>query len=244
VGAGVWFDTWGSTRHPTSDGRALEVTTGQVQGVMAFRFEGRDSAEQPIDAIACEFRLADREGQVWATTSQFTTRVFVTHMFDLAQGGEMDLFRLLPEGRRYKDVAKNNALEGYRQAFRTNVLLSDARFFSDDRGYRHLPVAGRLVRIKFKYLHLSFDVATSAGEGDKTDWFSVRIAPQCFWDDDRENTLGPLAFDIRCVHFLHHNTAVWDAVDERWRDNPLPLPLMFSPTGEEGKPQENVLVVG
>jgi hypothetical protein len=243
VGAGVWFETWGVTRYPAAEGRSLEVSAGEVRGVMSLRYEYRDPGEQPTDAVACEFRTADRDGRLWAATSRFTTRLFVTHMFDLAQNGEMDLFRLPPEGRRFKDQYKNNVLDRYRESFREHLLLADARYFSDDRGYRHLAVAGRLVGIKFKYLHLSLDVA-GGGEDSFVESFAVRVANHCFWDEDRDYALGPLAFDLRPVHFLRHNTGVWDADYNGWRDNPFPMPLVFSEVAGEGKPQSNVRLIG
>lgn len=239
MGAGVQFTTWGVARYPTADGRALEVSAGELRGVMSLRYEYRDPGEQPTDAVACEFRTADRDGRLWAATSRFTTRLFVTHMFDLAQDGEMDLFRLLPEGRGFRDRYKSNTLDRYRAAFRDHPLLADARFFSDDRGYRRLVVAGRLVRVKFKYLHLKLDVA-GGGADAFVESLAVRVANHCFWDEDRDNALGPMAFDIRAVHFLRNNTAVWDAERERWRDAPLPQPLVFSRVEGEGLPQENV----
>ncbi|VTR99659.1 hypothetical protein [Tuwongella immobilis] len=243
MGAGVQFDTWGVTRYPTRDGRALEVSAGEVRGVISLRYEYRDPNQQPTDAIACEFRTADSEGRLWAVTSRFTTQLFVTHMFDFAQNREMDLFRFPSEGRRFKDHFKNNTLDRYRVAFRDHLLLADARYFSDDRSYRNLAVAGRLVQIKFKYLHLSFDVAGS-DEDAFVESLSVRIANHCFWDEERDYALGPMAFDIQPVHFLRHNTGVWDAVYNGWRDSPFPMPLVFSPVEGEGKPQGNVRLVG
>jgi len=242
MSTGVWFDTCGVARYATDDARSLEVSAGQVRGVMSLLFEYRDPVEQPTDVIACEFRIADRAGRLWTTTSRFTTELFVTHLFDFARDGVMDLFRLPPTRRRYRDPCEQHTLKSYQDAFQNHLLLADARFFSDDRGYRHLVVARRLVRIKFKYMHLHLDIAGS-GENSFADWVSVRIANHCFWDEERDVPLGPLAFDFRCVHFLRNNTAVWDADEKRWRDHPFPRPLVFSPMDGGGTPQDNVRVV-
>lgn len=54
------------TRHPTSDGRSLELSPGELRGVMSLGFAYRDPVEQPTDVIPCEFRTADRDGRLWA----------------------------------------------------------------------------------------------------------------------------------------------------------------------------------
>jgi len=239
MGAGVSFDTWGTSQYSTNDGRMLEIAAGELRGVMSLRFEVRDADEQGTDVIACDYRIADCDGRLWTTTSLFTTELFVTHMVDLTHRNT-DLFRLLPDNRRYKDATKNNGLTQYRQAFQKPLLLSGARFFSDDRDSRYIVIMGRVTEIRFKYLYLSLDIGSVSDEESFADWFSVRIPDQCLWDEQREHAIGPLAFDISCVHFLRHNTAAWDSEEQRWQNAPLSRPLIFSPVEGEGKPQANV----
>jgi hypothetical protein len=228
------FETWGITRFPVSDGRSLEVSAGTLAGEMSLGFEFRDPEKMlPTDAIACDFRTTDHQGQVWSTISRFTTRLFITHMFDLSHHQHMNLFR--PE----------EAGEEYQRAFERTLLLADARFSCDDRFHRTLLVGDRLIVTQFKYTAIHFDVAVVQDDSDPSylTEFAVRIHAESLWDEDAED-IGELGYYMSCLHALRNNTGLYDPHWKGWRDSPLPMPLVFTPTAASGTPQENVRVVG
>lgn len=229
----VAFETWGTTHYPTSDGRQLEITEGVLSGEMKLGFELRDPEKSlPTDALACEFRTANREGQVWATTSRFTTAVFITHMFDFSASRHMNLFR------------PRSADEAYQQAFKRAVLLRKARCSRDDRFYRTLLIDDELMVTKFKYTRITFDVAAVNDPGGFSTKLAVKILKGSLLDEEEIEDIGELGYYVECQHLLRHNTGVFDPVRKYWRDNPISLPLVFSPTGKQARPQENVRVLG
>jgi hypothetical protein len=233
VPAQVLFETWGKCRYATTDGRWLEVGTGNLAGDMLLRYEFRDTEKTlPIDAIACEFRTAGREGRIWATTSRFTTRLFIAHMFDFSLAQHMNLFR------------PSEADEDYKRAFERGLMLEGARFSSDDRFYRTLLVGEELIVTKFKYTQITFDVAVVQDEQPSyLTQLAIRVHSESLWDNDVED-VGELGFYMSCLHPLRYNTAVFDAGSGYWRDCPLPMPLVFSETGARGLAQDNVRIVG
>lgn len=228
----VAFETWGTTHHPTSDGRQLEITEGVLSGEMQLGFEFRDPEKSlPTDALACEFRTTDREGQVWATTSRFTTAVFLTHMFEFSAGRHMNLFR------------PRNGDDEYQQAFKRSVLLRKARCSRDDRFYRTLLVDDELITTKFKYTRITFDVAVVNDPSGHSTKLAVKIHKGSLLDEEEIEDIGELGYYVECQHLLRHNTGVLDPPRKYWRDSPLPLPLVFAPVAKRGLRQENVRVV-
>lgn len=227
----VAFETWGTTHHSTSDGRQLEITEGVLSGEMKLGFEFRDPEKMlPTDALACELRTADREGRVWTTTARFTAAVFITHMFDFGASWHMNLFR------------PRDAEDDYQRAFKEAVVLRRVRCSRDDRFYRTLLIGDQLVTTKFKYTRIIFDVAAIEDPKGHSTLFAVKVRKGSLLDEDDED-FGELGYCLSCQHLLRHNTGVFDVVRQYWRDNPLPLPLVFSPTGEQTTRQENVRLV-
>jgi hypothetical protein len=220
-------------RYPTADGRSLEVSGDDLAGELSLRFEFRDPETMlPRDAVACDFRTADRDGRVWQTTARFTTELFVAHLYD---------FAAVPHGM---DVfTATRADERWAKAFESGPLLEDARFGTDDRFYRPLWVNGKRRRVQFKYTVLHFDVAVNQYEGWSylTD-LAVRIRRGSFWYEG--STLPDLGFFLSCRHLLRVNTGVFSSERGRWVDAPLPMPLVFAPTDASGVPQSGVQVAG
>jgi hypothetical protein len=228
----VAFETWGTTHYPTNDGRQLEITEGVLSGEMKLGFEFRDPEKSlPTDALACEFRTADREGQRWATTSRFTTAVFITHMFDFSASRHMNLFR------------PGKADDQYKRAFKRSVLLRKARCSRDDRFYRTLLIDDELITTKFKYTRITFDVAAVEDPNGFSTELAVKVHKGSLVDEEEIEEIGDLGYYVACQHLLRHNTGVFDPLRKYWRDSPLPMPLVFTPTGKRGVCQENVRVV-
>jgi hypothetical protein len=230
--ARVRFDIAGTTRYPTADGRLLEVSGETLDGELALRFEFRDPEKMlPRDALACDFRVADREGRVWQTTSRFTTKLFVVHMYDFSSLRHMNLF-----------TAKK-AEEQWVKAFENGPVLEDARFGTDDRFYRTLLVNRKQVEVKFKYTVLHFDVAVNQyPEGSYLTDLAIRICRGSFWDEG--STLPEMGFYLSCEHLLRSNTGVLNPERNFWVDAPIPMPLVFAPTGGAATAQPGVRVVG
>lgn len=228
----VAFETWGTTHHPTTDGRQLEISEGELFGELTLSFEFRDPEKSlPTDALACELQIADREGHVWSTTARFTTKVFITHMFDFAASDHMPLFR------------PKNADDDFQQAFQGNTLLRKARFSSDDRFYRTLAIDKELVTTKFKYTQIKFDVAAVKGTHPSLTKLAVKVHKDSFRDEEDSKSLGELGFYVSCQHLLRNNTGIFDPRGQRWRDGPLPLPLVFAGAGKQTTRQEIVRAV-
>jgi hypothetical protein len=222
----------------------MEVAAGELVGEFGLRFELRDTEEMlPVDALACDFRVVDNEGRSWGTTSRFTTRVFLTHMFDFSAPWHMNLFR--PE----------EADKEYTRAFVDLPFLQDARFSSDDRFYRILLVGRRQISISFHYTCVRFDVAGVLDhEGKYLDKLAVKVRAGSFWDwespgeeedeeDEEDEDVGELGYYMEVVHLLRNNTGAFDAERGFWVDNPMPAPLVFVPGRRKGVPQQNVRVV-
>jgi len=228
----IAFETWGTTHYPTNDSRQLEITEGVLSGEMKLDFEFRDPEKSlPTDALTCEFRTADREGQVWATTSRFTTAVFITHMFDFSASRHMNLFR------------PGNADDGYKQAFKRAVLLRKARCSRDDRFYRTLLLDDDLITTKFKYTRITFDVAAVEDPKGWSTVLAVKVHKGSLVDEEEIEDIGELGYYVECQHLLRCNTGVFDPLRKYWRDSPLPMPLVFAPTGKRGEKQDHVRVV-
>jgi hypothetical protein len=218
----------GVAHFPTSDGRRLEVKAGSLSGEVALRFEFRDPEEMlPTDAIACTFRTTDRFGKVWSTTARFTAWLFVERMFDVTNLRVMSLFR------------PRKAEPHYRRAFQRSALLRDARVSSDDRFYRTLLVGKAVIATQFKYTVIHLDVAAvRRSRSPYLKELAIKIRRGSLLDEEAWD-IGELGYYMNAAYLLT-NTAVFDPEMGGWRDNPLPMPLTFSPTGNAGKPQANV----
>ena len=232
MAARLKFEIAGVTRYPTADGRFLEVSGGKLDGELSLRFEFRDPEKMlPRDAVACDFRTADRDGGIWQMTSRFTTELFVVHMYDFSALRHMDLF------------TPKRADEQWVKAFEAGMLLEDARFGTDDRFYRTLLVNGKRRQVQFKYTVLHFDVAVNQPtEGSYLTDLAVRIRRESFWVEGE--TLPEMGFFLSCRHLLRCNTGVFDPERGFWVDAPIPMPLVFEPTGASGPAQPGVQAVG
>jgi len=233
--ARIAFETFGPMRCPTSDGRRLRIGAGIITGEMSFAFHFRDASDDlPLDVVACELRLADKEGRIWSTISRFTSALFVTHLFDASALEPMNLFR----------PAEADA--EYREAFESQAALSDIRFSSDDRFVRTLVVGDRLIPVQFKYTTIAFDLAIVQDEGDDDlpllTKLAVRIRSGSLFDADGED-LGELGFYMSCTHPLRNNTAASEDGERPWGDNPIPAPMIFTPTDLSAAPNEDVEIV-
>jgi hypothetical protein len=231
--AKVAFETAGNSRYPTTDKRLLQLKSGFVIGEMSFRFEHRGSSDDlPTDVIACDFRIPDGDGRVWLTTSRFTSELFITHLFDASMLSSMNLF------------TDDNADAEFLDAFEVCPLLSDVRYSSDDRFVRSLLIGDRVASVQFKYTTIVLDVAAVPDEDDDElpllTKLAIRIRPGSLYDDEGRD-LGALGYFMSCRHPLRNNTAAED--DGRWIDNPIPLPMVFSPTDAPGEPNDDVEVI-
>ena len=89
----VVFTQGGGTEFPTGDGRRLRIAGELVRGEVAVRNvtrlaeqAGDDEgafADLPTDVLTAELRVADSEGQVWATTARFSADRLLARWIDL-----------------------------------------------------------------------------------------------------------------------------------------------------------------
>jgi hypothetical protein len=233
LAARVAFETYGPILYPTPGGRRLRIGTGVVSGDMSFVFHFRDASEDlPLDVVACEFRLADKDGRVWSTTSRFTSALFVTHMFDASASEPMNLFR------------PNEADDEYRAAFDSHAALSAIRFSSDDRFVRTIAVGDRMIPVQFKYTTIVFDLAIVQDDDELPllTKLAVKIRSGSLFDTDGQD-LGDLGYYMSCSHPLRNNTAASEDGERPWGDNSIPEPMTFTPTELSAAPNEDVEIV-
>jgi hypothetical protein len=204
-----------------------------VTGQLAFHFHFLDpSDESPVDVIACEFRIGDRDGKVWATTSRFTSELFVAHMFDASLTRPIGLFRTAEAGA------------DFREAFQSHAAISGMRFSSDDRFYRTLLVGERVVEVQFRYTTITFDMAIVQDPEHPylLTALAIRVRSGSLMDTEFQD-LGELGFFMSCTHPLRNNTAASEDGNRFWGDNPMPGPLVFSPLEGVADPNETVEVI-
>ncbi len=225
------FETWGHCRYPTTDGRWLEIGPESLAGTLSLRYQFRDPADMlPTDAIACDFQTTDDEGRIWTTTSRFTTEVFITHMFDFSLRKSMNLFW------------PRKAEKEYKNAFKTRLLLRKANFSSDDRFYRTLLIEDQLIRTKFKYTRITFDVAVVQTKHPYLTKLAIKVRAGSLLDEEEIEDVGEFGYYMSCLHLLQHNTGVFNEERGRWGDSPVPMPLVFDTKGKRGTLQANVRV--
>lgn len=233
MAAYVNFEIGGVARYPTADGRSLEVAGNELRGEISLRFEFRDPGDDlPTDVVACDFRTADRDGRLWQTTSRFTTKLFLVHMYDFSALRHMDLF------------TTKRADEDWPKPFNAALLLKDARFGTDDRFYRTLLVNGEQWQVQLKYTVLRFDVAAyqPPPELSMLGKLAIRIRSGSFYLEG--DPVPAIGYYMSFRHLLLANTAVFDEEDGRWLDAPIPMPLVFEPTEGSGSVQAGVRAVG
>src|SRR6476646_3221350 len=142
------------------------------------RYPGPD---YPRDAVACDFRVADRDGRVWRTTSTFTAELFVTHLYDFGAIGGPAVF------------TARRAPETWVRALAESPLLED----------------GKRRMVTLKRVTLQFDVAANNVTGSFLTDLAVRVRRAGFWDPEG-SPLPELGFHLSCRHLLRANTAVPD----------------------------------
>jgi len=231
--ARIAFETYGPVLYPTLGGRHLRIGTGLVSGEMSFVFHFRDASEDlPHDVVACELRLADKDGRVWSTISRFTSALFVTNMFDASASEPMNLFQ------------PDEADAEYRAAFDSHPALSDIRFSSDDRFVRTIVVGDRMIPVQFKYTTIVFDLAIVQDDDELPllTKLAVKIRSGSLFDTDGQD-LGELGFYMSCTHPLRSNTAASEDGERPWNDNSIPAPMTFTPTELSTAPNEDVEIV-
>ncbi len=168
---------------------------------------------------------------MWQATSRFTTELFVVHLYDFSALRHMDLF-----------TAKR-ANEEWASAFEAALLLEDARFGTDDRFYRTLLVNGKRRQVQFEYTVLHFDVAVNQGpQASYLTDLAVRIRRGSFWEEG--SALPEMGFFLSCRHLLRGNTGMYDPARGFWVDAPIPMPLVFEPSGASAPAQAGVRAVG
>jgi len=220
-------------RHPTSDGRALQLAPAGITKVeLDLRRLPDPTNDFPTDALACDVSLSDCDGRVWVGTSTVTAELFVRHLFDASQCGYMNLHRL--------DAAPAELL----QVLETQMRVTGLRSSHDDRFHRQLifrdpdnPDDIELVFVSFKYSSFHFDVA-----GDRYT-LVVRVNadnPHGLTDQQTYDGVGPFVFRMQS-HYLLQNNAI--LTENAWRENPFPQPLVFRLTERTATPQLHVTVV-
>jgi hypothetical protein len=230
------YDAAEPERYPVSDGQVLEIGPGEVAAQLELRYEHRSPSDDlPTDVLACDFRLADRDGRVWGTTARFTARLFADALFEVsAADPERGLFRPSLAGRDYS------------RAFEDCPLLRQVRFSSDDRMYRSLWVGGQEIKTQYRYTTLVFDVAGACGpEAVRGRRLAVRVLDGCLYTEVHGcyRSVGELGYYLNCAGLWRHNTAVFSDEDEGWEHPWQPLPLSFTSSGGRGKRQESVKVL-
>jgi hypothetical protein len=218
-------------RIPTTDGRFLELREGELCGDLSLRVDPRDVTPNdlsPRDGVTCEFRFADSESRVWLATTRFTTELFIARMFDFTASWPLGVF------------PPSEADPEFTRAFETGLLLTGARFGSDDRCYRALVMGNRVAPTKFKYTLITLDVALPAKYPSYELAVAVRVGEYSLWDADEEGFFEPFGYYVACHHLLCQNEAVYDPAKRFWFEGLFPAPFAVAPTEEVGQPQENV----
>jgi hypothetical protein len=230
------YDTAEPEHYPVSDGQVLEIGPGEVAGGLELRYEHRSpSNDLPTDVLACDFRLADRDGRVWGTTARFTARLFADALFEVSAADPAGgLFRPSLGGREYS------------RAFEDCPLLREVRFSSDDRMYRTLWLGGQEIKTQYRYTTLVFDLAgVCEPEPVREARLAVRVLDHCLYTEAHGSyrSVGELGYYFPCAGLWRNNTAVFSDEDQCWEARWQPLPLSFTSTGRRGKRQESVRVL-
>lgn len=229
----VAFESSSDAEYLTADGRSLCLGDKMVVGQLDLRFEHRSATDKmPTDVVACDLSLADARGAVWKATSRCTTEVFMRYVHDFSA----------IQGRCF---GTDYAPEEFASAI-AKPVLDDARFSSDDRFYRQLLIDGKVYDTKFYYTTVHFDVGMAHYERVPTlANLAVRVRNNSLMNAEEDGEFDAIiefGYMMEWHYLLLSNTAAYSPSYGRWRDVALPMPLVFSPTGETGDPQPGVVV--
>lgn len=212
--------------HPTTCGHILQFPDGSVTGELVLRFASKDESDWlPRDFVALDLAVADEQGDEWVMEATFGADAFLSCM------GNPQLMTRCFSVDESKD-------EEIRKTFESRPILDAARFSSDDRSYRIVPVGEKTIEFLFKYTTLTFDVF----------WHTSRFGDEDFLVCLRRNSImladgtlaGAIAFRIPPLHLLQFNA--WTTRAEGREPLPFPKPLFFRKTGRKIEPQADVVV--
>jgi hypothetical protein len=224
----------------TTDGRILRFDSQRgykAEYVYELTRLPAETDDFPIDGIAMRIWLADSEGRVWSTVSNFTAEYLVDELGMCNFENVRDFY------------AFDKAPADIQKLFESELLLEGVYFTSDDRFYRSLRIGGEWVQAIFKYSGLTFDVALHHSPPSFPRLYA-RLRQGSGYDADQPlseirhtSELPALVFELSYATYemLHAHSAIY-LPRGSWAKSPLPLPIKFQLTEERGEPQVAVIV--
>lgn len=226
----------------TTDGRLLRVDP-RMGCDLNCRYElsrvAAASNDLPVDGVSCRIWLADNEGRVWSSISQFTSEYFVDEL-------------------AFANFENNSGLRPFEEApaeekrlFATSLVLNGVTYCSDDRFYRSMRIGTEWVQVIFKYSCLVFDVAFKESNIGMTA-LCVRLREGCDYDPTvplpqikSTDELPSLVFVLTwksLVRMMYAHGACC-TTQGSWVQSPLPERLVFELTSERDEPQSAVQII-
>jgi len=183
-----------------------------------------------MDVLAATYRIADNTGRLWSLTTSFTAEALITFMDDRSSTAG---------GLFYMKSAKADVVE----AFRSKLLVEDARFSSDDRFYRCIYVGNDKLQVQFHYTTIRCDIAAieDTSECPVCSQLIVRVKEGSLCVEGE--SIKDLGYYLSIHHLLRLNTAVYSEDYSCWKDSPIALPVYFEESGGMAKAQECVSVM-
>jgi hypothetical protein len=230
----------------------LRFGAGRIAAGFRFVVKHRTESEGRI-TVACQVRLADREGRLWQAESVFTPAVLLEKLIDLS--------------RRQAPLWLESAPDEWQQPCKRQVLLPGVGDAYDDRGHHWFYFDGTAFYFRFKHFGISYDIVHLEGTrllitiDTFGSWAPMPIEcaeglpqappPKPVRDEDDEEdveetgewleNLDPLVYELDCRELLFHNTAFLNTDGyEMYHESAVPLPVVFQRIKGRGEAQQAV----